>query len=259
MTESVGRLTSPPVVYVLVQIRFSTVLKMAEYIPAIQEALRRHYPRYEHQQTVTVDIATAAGPPTQTISSRWTLQEKDQGFGFILDQSSLLFHTNSYLDFPDFRDRFLDGAVKIHDIVNIPLIERIGLRYIDLITTQNGEALDKYVNPQLLGFSLRDLKIGSEVNQQVISGTTKVGRLLVRFTRARHSTALPPDLVATALPMKRKPASTADSAFLDTDHFTEENIDFDVDELTKVTNRIQAPIGKVFRAAVTDYALNQWR
>ena len=259
MTESVGRLTSPPVVYVLGQIRFSTVLKMAEYIPAIQEALRTDYPRYEHQQIGALDIATAAGPPTQTISSRWTFQHKDQHFGFILDQSSLLFHTNNYLDFPDFRDRLLDGAVKIHEIVNMPLIERVGLRYIDLITTQGGEALDKYVSPHLLGFSLPDLKLKSEVNQQVIGGKTRVGRLLVRFTRARHTTALPPDLVATALPMRRKPDSKTESAFLDIDHFTQTNIDFDVDNLSRLTNRIQAPINKVFTAAVTDYALTQWR
>ena len=259
MTESVGRLTSPPVVYVLGQIRFSAVLKMAEYIPAIQESLRTAYPRYEQQQIATVDIGTAAPSPTQTISSRWTLQQKDQTFGFILDQSSLLFHTNDYLDFTDFRNRFLDGAVKVHEIVNIPIIERVGLRYIDLITTQGTEALDKYVNPRLLGFSLPALELKSEVNQQVISGTTEVGRLLVRFTRAHHTTTLPPDLVATALPMRREPDPSMDSAFLDIDHFTEMNIDFDVDELTRLTDRIQAPINRVFKAAVSDYALKQWR
>ena len=259
MTESVGRLTSPPVVYVLGQIRFSAVLKMAEYIPAIQEALRTDYPRYEHQQVATVDIATAAGPPTQTISSRWTFQQKNQNFGFILDQSSLLFHTNSYLDFPDFRRRLLEGAAKVHEIVNIPLIERVGLRYIDQIVTATDEPLDRYVNSQLLGFSLYRLGLKSEVNQQVISGTTRVGRLLVRFTKARHSTALPPDLVATALPMRRTPDSSRDSAFLDTDHFVEKSIDFDVGGLTRLANEIQAPIGRVFKAAVTEYALEQWR
>ena len=170
MTESVGRLTSPPVVYVLGQIRFSAVLKMAEYIPAIQEALRPDYPRYEHQQVATVDIATAAGPPAQKISSRWMFQKKNQDFGFILDQSSLLFHTNNYLDFPDFRSRLLEGAAKIHELVNIPLIERLGLRYIDLITTVADEPLDHYVNAQLMGFSLCALGLESEVNQQVISG-----------------------------------------------------------------------------------------
>ena len=59
--------------------------------------------------------------------------------------------------------------------------------------------------------------------------------------------------------MRRSPDSSRDSAFLDTDHFTDRSIDFDVDELTRLANEIQAPIGRVFKAAVTEYALEQWR
>lgn len=259
MAEFTGRLHNAPVVYVLAQIRFSAVLKMAEYVPAIQEELRPNYPRYENQQIATIEIGSPGASATPTIANRWVFKDKDQQFGFILEQSAMVFHTSNYVDFPDFRDRLLEGVTIVQKIVNIPLIERVGLRYIDLITPADDEAIDRYVKPELLGFSLTDLGLKTEMNQQLISGKTKTGQLLVRFTKARHTSPLPLDLSPTALQLKRVPKSTKESAIMDTDHFAEKSIDFDVGQLTKLIGELQSPIGSVFKAAITDYAVEQWR
>ena len=258
MTDFTGRLSRAPVVYVLAQIRFSAVLKMAEYIPAIQEELRSHYPRYGEQQTATLQIG-GQGFATPPVTSRWSFEDKAQQCGFIIDQSSLVFHTSNYVDFPHFRDRLLEGVASVQNIIDTPLIERIGLRYIDLIAPTDDEPIERYIKSELAGFSLATLGLDNEVNQQLVNAKTNAGQLWVRFTKAKHASPLPPDLGSVSLQLKQVPSSDKESAIMDTDHFAEKSMDFDLTQLTQVIDALQAPIGDVFKAAITEHAVEQWR
>lgn len=257
MTDFTGRLSRAPVVYVLAQIRFSAVLKMAEYIPAIQEELRGDYPRYEQQQTAILQIG-GQGVAAPALATRWSFEDKAQQCGFIIDQSSLVFHTSNYVDFPHFRDRLLGGVAHVQNIVNTPLIERVGLRYIDLIMPTDDEPIERYMKPELVGFSLAPLGLSNEVNQQLVNAKTAAGQLWVRFTKAKNTSPLPPDLGSVSLQLKRIPSSDRDSAIMDTDHFAEKSMDFDLNQLTQVIDALQAPIGDVFKAAITEHAVEQW-
>lgn len=258
MTDFTGRLSRAPVVYVLAQIRFSAVLKMAEYIPAIQENLRGDYPRYEQQQTATLQIGGqgVAAPP---LATRWSFEDKAQQCGFIIDQSSLVFHTSNYVDFPHFRDQLLEGVAIVQNIVNTPLIERVGLRYIDLIMPTDDQPIERYMKPELVGFSLAPLGLNNEVNQQLVNARTEAGQIWVRFTKAMHASPLPPDLGSVALQLKRVPSVDKESAIMDTDHFAEKSMDFDMDQLTQVIDALHVPLGDVFKAAITEHAIEQWR
>ena len=46
---------------------------------------------------------------------------------------------------------------------------------------------------------------------------------------------------------------------MDTDHFAEKNIDFDINLLTRLIDELQSPIASVFKSAITDHAVEQWR
>ena len=261
MAEFAGRLANPPVIYVLTQIRFSAVLKMWEYVPAIQEHLRSDYPRYEQQQIETLEFVPPASAvaPVDNTASRWLFKDKAGVSGFILDQSSLVFHTSSYANFPDFKDRLLAGASIVQEIARIPIIERVGLRYVDLITPDDDETLGQYVVPGLMGFSIGSSDLKTDVNQQFINTRTKTGQLIVRFTRAKLSSPLPPDLSILAPKIQRKPKQSNVSAILDTDHVSDKDVDFDRDHLDKIVTDLQAPVADIFKAAVTDYAIDKWR
>lgn len=258
MAEFTGRLSNAPVVYVLTQIRFSAVLRMEEYVAEIQEELRGEYPRYEQQRIDTIEIGSQGPSATPGTANRWLFKDKTDVSGFVLDQSSLVFHTSHYTDFPDFKARVMAGASVVQGIANIPIIERVGLRYVDLITTGEDETLDQYVTPGLLGFSLNALDLKTNINQQLVSARTKAGHLIIRFTRGRLSSPLPPDLSMLAPKIQRTPKSNRDSAILDTDHFSEKNVDFTSDRLEKIVTDLQAPIGGIFKAAITDYAVRKW-
>ena len=259
MTDFTGRLSKAPVVYVLAQIRFSAVLKMAEYIPAIQEVLRGNYPRYEQQQAAMLQIGGQGIAATPQVAKRWVFEDKAQRCGFIIDQSSLVFHTSDYVDFPHFRDRLLEGVAIVQNIVNTPLIERVGLRYIDLIMPTDDEPIEHYMKPELVGFSLGPLGLKNEINQQLVNARTEAGQLWIRFTKAMHASPLPPDLGSVALQLKHTPSDDIESAIMDTDHFTEKSMDFDLEQLAAVIDALQVPIGDVFKAAITDHAVKQWR
>lgn len=258
MADFAGRLAKAPVVYVLAQIKFSPVLQMDKYVPAIQEELRADYPRYEHQQIGAIEVSMEDASPTPSVTNRWVFRDKENVCGFILDQSSLVFHTTSYKDFDDFRTKLLYGLEITHKVVEIPLIERIGLRYIDLIVPAKGENVDEYVCPSLAGFSLREIGLASNVKQQFLTGNTKAGQLVVRYTKANHATPLPPDLSPPALRFERMPDPETRSAILDTDHFMERSVDFDLQEMRKLVDNLQAPIGDVFKAAITEKAVKAW-
>lgn len=262
MAEFTGRLSNAPLVYVLTQVRFSAVLKMGEYVPAIQEHLRSDYPRYEQRQIEALELvppAPSAAPVTNTVS-RWLFKDRDDVSGFILDESSLVFHTSRYASFSEFKARLLSGAAIVQEAARIPMIERVGLRYVDLITPDDGETLDQYVSPGLMGFSIDTPDVKAyNTNKQFVNVKTKVGQLMLRFTRGQLSSPLPPDLAALAPKMRRKPKKSNVSAILDTDHFSDKGVNFNRDRLEKVVTDLHAPIAGIFKAAVTDYAVNKWR
>src|SRR5579862_9601985 len=97
-----GRLDNAPVVYVLCQIRFSAVEKMADYVPAIQEALRSQYPAFEREQLGGVSLGPQGQPVFVQNETRWRFETRDRQTGFMLSTQQLITHTTSYLDSDDF-------------------------------------------------------------------------------------------------------------------------------------------------------------
>src|SRR5712692_1802797 len=102
MAHFEGRLENAPVVYVLCQIRFSPVEKMADYVPAIQEALRAHYPNFQREQIGGVSLAANAQPVFVQNETRWRFETRDSLTGFMLSTNHLIAHTTNYVDSDDF-------------------------------------------------------------------------------------------------------------------------------------------------------------
>lgn len=258
MTEFTGRLSKAPVVYALCQIRFSPVLKMADYVSAIQDQLRERYPRFNAQVLNTIQIAGPAHSVAPAVVNRWIFNDKASCSGFILEPAALVFHTTAYADFSEFLSMTLMGLSAVQGIAKISLVERVGLRYIDLIVPLENAPLERYVQPALVGLSLHDLGMATETVQQFVSARTDAGKLFIKFSKGLHGESVPSDLLPLSLAMNRKPPQGAVSGILDTDHFTEEAFDFEIPRLESVIRQLKGPISQVFRAAITEYAVKQW-
>lgn len=264
MANFEGRLDNAPVVYVLCQIRFSPVAKMADYVPAIQEALRSKYPNFEPEQIGGVGFAPNAQPVLVQNETRWRFETRDSHTGFLLSTNQLITHTTSYVDSDDFRDRIVFGFRTIHEIAKLSFIQRIGLRYIDLITALPDETVEDYIDPSLIGFRPVVRGLTPDVSQQFMRAKSNVrgysGTLLVKASRARHGNDLPTDLLPISLQLKRKPSPEQESIFLDWDHYIEQtNLDPDPEVLAMTLRELKAPIATIFKTAITEHAVKRWR
>lgn len=264
MAQFEGRLTNAPVVYVLCQIRFSPVEKMGEYVPAIQEALRAQYPNFEREQIGGVNFAPNAQPVLLPHELRWRFETRDSQTGFVLTTNQLITHTTSYVDSDHFRDRIVSGFRTIHEIAKLSFIQRIGLRYIDLITPAPNDTVEAYIDKSLVGFRPAIPGVVPDVLQQFFRARTTVGgspaTILGKMSRARHANELPTDLLPISLELKRKPTNEQESIFLDWDHYVDQiTLDPDPNVLAATLRELKAPIAEVFKAAITKHAVDQWQ
>lgn len=264
MAHFEGRLDNAPVVYVLCQIRFSPVEKMADYVPAIQEALRSQYANFEREQIGGMSFAPNAQPVLVQNETRWRFETRDSQTGFILSTNQLITHTTRYVDSDDFRGRVVSGFRTVHELAKLSFIQRIGLRYIDLITPSTDDVVEDYIDPSLIGFRPNIRGLTSDVSQQFLRAKSNIGgapgTLLVKASRARHSSELPTDLLPISLQLKRKPSPEVESIFLDWDHYIEQtNLDPDPDLLASTLRELKAPIAAIFKAAITEHAVKRWR
>lgn len=261
MAQFEGRLDKAPVVYVLCQIRFSPVEMMGDYVPNIQEMLRAQFPDFQREQIGGLTIAPNAQPMFVQNETRWRFETRDHRTGYILNTHQLVTHTTNYVDFDDFLEKILFGFRSIHETAKIAFIQRVGLRYVDLITASADESLEAYVHPQLMGFRPAVPGFAPDVSQQFLRTRSAAGgNLLVKVSRARHATELPADLLPTPLSIVRRPDPERDSIFLDWDHYIEQqNLDPDPRLLADTLRGLKAPISVIFKEAITDYAIRQWR
>jgi len=258
MAEFSGQLRRAPVVYVLCQIRFSAVLKMANYLPVIQEGLRERFPRFRHEVLNAIELSAPGGPLTQRTEDRWVLNDVADTSGYLIQQAAMVYHTTAYTEFDEFLRHTLIGIQEIANAAKISLIERVGLRYIDFIVPDRGEELGAYLDPGLTGLSLRPLGFQQETMQQFTSARTDAGRLILKVSSGTHPQVVPGDLQPLSL-KARMPEADRQTTLLDSDHFTEEEFKFEPQRLESVVRQLHVPISKVFRAAITKHAWEKWK
>jgi uncharacterized protein (TIGR04255 family) len=254
------KLHQSPLVYVLAQVRIAPVMKMADFVPEVQDRLRREgYPRFDEGQVQEVRFNLATGPLV-SVQPRWEFQAKDGRSGIILTRTAVVVHTNQYDTYETFEAEIDRAARIIGEVVQPSLIERLGLRYVDLISPRKNESYTKYLKAGLHGLSERDLGVKKALLRSETVGDTDIGRLVVRCVQSMQATPLPPDLWPATLDFSDFQVPTDELVtVLDLDHYTETQRDFDVATVLDVMGRLHDALDCAFRAAVTDDAMKIWK
>ena len=191
--------------------------------------------------------------------NRWTLVNKQNTAGFILNADSIVFHTTDYQRFADFSDRLRSGLEIVSEILDISLVERIGLRYIDFIEPSGGVPIQNYVHEQLLGFPHQDVGF-KEISQKHESRCqTPAGQMIIKYMQARHESILPPDLLPLSLNLHKVAPQDLITGILDTDHYWQDGEDFVVPSIMTTLEQLHEHTNEAFRASVTDEAIESWR
>jgi uncharacterized protein (TIGR04255 family) len=146
-------LRSPPVYLTVVQARFNAMLKLGDYLPSIQEAMRKAgFPDFTSRRTVAVQFAAQEGqttPPNVVDLEQFLFGSADKTHIFVLIPDALTFQSTRYGRFEDFSAQFLKGLALVHDVVQLDFTDRVGLRYLDHVAARPNDSLDQYLVPEV--------------------------------------------------------------------------------------------------------------
>lgn len=251
-----------PVFYTLAQVQFNPILNMLDYVAPLQDRLRRNgFPdfRTEHQFGLSVRRLDESQPDIQQQTQlRWSFTNAQRTTGYSLFSNALVFHTTSYDSFEDFLGKTISGLEMVNDIIELAYIERIGLRYLDAIIATGSDNLQQYINPFLLGLSEN---LGGKLTHSFTETLTEIedGNLVARSFITDGPLPLSPDLIPLQLELQpRFTEINGQNLVLDTDYFTSNRVDFDVNNVKERLASAHDILKKAFKASVTPYAIEKW-
>jgi uncharacterized protein (TIGR04255 family) len=248
-------------VYVVAQVRFSAVESIPKYIPALQDEFRKQFPRFTKGETRSIRISPVA-PPEISVAPRFEFQNKERTCGIVVQSDSVSVHVSRYSSFDLFCSTLQYALDTVHSAVTLGLIDRIGLRYINMVRPAEEEDLAKYLHQGLLGLNDIDVGVSRSIRMSAYQGETEVGTLRFRLEQRNDGGILPPDVEPSSLSHGQPTTRPGEVlTLLDFDHFREftgEPLDFSTEAVIQYLWRLHDNTDLAFRAAVTKHALHVW-
>ena len=263
-------LAKQPLVLVLGQVRFSPVRQMGDYIPAIQEEFRRHgFPIERAGKVQQLIFGPAGGVPVQVVEEqRWEYRTRDETWSILVMQDCVVLQTTGcYGRFEDFADKLLHAVGTVlskteHDRLGV--VQRVGLRYIDVVQPRDGEDFRFYLRPGFHGVADDVFRTGTHRLHVESTGSASVGdvpgTLIIRVVQNDQGISLPPDLVGGAPKLAPRGVSGELITLIDMDHYIEGNFDPDVGWVVARTYEMHDHIVETFHEhVVTEDAVTVWK
>lgn len=261
-------LSKQPLALVLAQVRFSRVRQMDHYIPQIQEEFRRSSFPIERSGKVQQVTFGLQGPPVQTAEQdRWEYRTKDERWSVLVLEDSLVLQTTDYGRFEDFAEHFrraLSIVLETTEHDRLGVVERIGLRYVDVIQPQSGEDFRQYVRPGLHGLRDEVFQAGTHRTHIESTGQTTVGdvagTLVVRVAQNDVGMSLPPDLFEAAPRHEPRAAQGELLTLVDMDHFIVGTFDPTAQRIIEKAYIMHDHIIETFHEhVVSEHAIEAWQ
>jgi uncharacterized protein (TIGR04255 family) len=254
----VEKLAKSPLVYVVAQVRIGAVLKMADYVPEIQERMRKAgYSLYRPSEVRELEFGP--GGTEARVTRQWAFDRIDRRTGFLVQTGSVAFHTTAYDTHEVFFADLRKGLEIVQGVVGIAASERLGLRYVDAFQASADHTLADYLKEGLRGVGLEH--IGARRPRSftnLIMETDVGGRLVVRIGLNPEG-VLPPNLVPPDLVSAQPFDASKPIGILDYDHFVEISEAFSTEGAMDRFNGLHGILSDVFRETVSDFALEDWR
>jgi len=257
------RLSKNPIALVLCQIRFSGIMGMeSSYLPDIQAHLRAIGFKVNASGQVGQVLMTPQGPQALAVK-HYEFQNVERTESVVVAPDFITYQATKYVCFKDFLDRLLQIADQVSTVTNGLTVERLGLRYINVVTPKPGEVWQWYVQPGLRGITSPAFRTQvDEQLHQVATETTVGGTMIIRVLSNSKGVPLPPDLVGSklALNIQGTVIDGIGAAVIDVDHFcTMQSTDYDTIAIGKRLWELKHVILDVWKdQIVTHEALAAW-
>lgn len=250
-------LAENPLVFVLAQVVMSPILQMENYIPGIQERLRRNgFPGFVQSESREVKL----GPEVEVVArTRWVFSHASGETAIVLSPEFAVIEQVAYTSFDDLVSILELLLEVVTEELEPAFSERLGLRRVNLLEPGGGLTLHEFVKPGLRGLSPRALGVESLESRLEERGQTAVGHLVVRLLQPAPATVVPADLTATTLDIRQPRISISECAILDIDHYSTTTRDYNPGRLIDSFWDLHEYSDLAFREAVTEGALEHWR
>ncbi len=261
-------LSKQPLALVLAQVRFSPVRQMDRYIPQIQEAFRRSdFPIERSGKVRQVTFGLQGAPVQMAEQDRWEYRTRDERWSVLVFEDSLVLQTTNYGRFEEFAERLHSALSTVlaeteHDRLGI--VERVGLRYVDVIQPQQNEDYRAYLRSGLHGVADQVFQAGTHRTHIESTGQTTVddleGTLVVRIAQNDLGLSLPPDLLEAAPKHEPRAARGELLTLVDMDHFIVGTFDPAAHQIIEKAYIMHDHIIETFHEhVVSEHAIEAWK
>lgn len=260
-------LSRQPLALVLAQVRFSPVRQMVNYTPEIQEAFRRSGFPIERAGRVRQMTFGLQGPVTMAEQDRWEYRSKDERWSVLVLEDSLLVQTTNYGRFEDFAEHLHHAISNVlarteHDRFGV--VQRVGLRYVDVIRPQSDEDFREYLRPGLHGLDDQAFLRATQRVHVESAGQTAVGdvsgTLVVRVVQNDLGLSLPPDLLEAAPEHEPRGRPGDLLTLVDMDHYIAGNFEPVADWILEKAYIMHDHIIETFHEqVVSEHAIKVWK
>ncbi|MDN4502932.1 TIGR04255 family protein [Alteromonadaceae bacterium BrNp21-10] len=263
MPHNFRKLVRQPLVSVLMEVRFSTVLSLEKYIPDIQDAVRKEYPFFGKEKEHGVAIEKNGLRVNQT--DKFVFWSKEKNSAFHITPERLVFITTSYDRFEGFSKRCSFLISVLADIVSPALYSRLGLRYSDCIVTQNNDESELFELCQSKDMFFPEPlnELGKKVVRKTESALeTEIGLLVLRTQLGVMTQKVLDDLLPQNYVEIKDDELPSLRLLLDFDHFWEKpenQKDFNVNAVLEQLEKLHQSSRSAFWDITSTYAKeNVW-
>lgn len=253
-------LSKTPLIFVLAQVRVSPIESISEYFPRFQDLIRKEgFPLLSKRN---YEIREIQSSDRVTVSHReqWEFINAEKSASILLDSNNLIHQTTDYTSAEAFLAVLKMAAEIFQEVASPSMVDRIGLRYVDLVEQTEDVPIAELVDPALRGIDLSEFGTRVRRRDETLMQTGKQRQLRIVYTEAENGIALPPDLLGPYAIGFRKPIQH-DRLFglLDFDHFDENSFLFDPDQIDATAGELHDLLDITFRKLVTKKALELWK
>jgi len=263
------KLKNAPVYFTLGQIQHNPLLSLENYVPQIQESMRKAgYPGFRKVTSVAFNLSQVASggnanleAPAQRID-QYQFSNVAETCQFVMAANAISFQTTNYQDYEVFWAELRRGLeILDHAVDGLSFVDRLGIRYLDAVAPREGESVKNYLAPELLGLPARmpESMFAYSFSETVLVAEG-IGKVVCRAIAQNGSVAFPPDLQSSSLKLKdRFLGVSGEHAILDTDGISEEKRPYDLSEIESHMNSLHELMASCFKASVSDEAWKIWK
>lgn len=243
-------LKNAPLLRVIGQVRFPTLLSVrnADRVSGFQDSVRDRYPFLEREDVAMLTVGPISVPDAgHEAVVHWRFWDAQRHWRTTLNQDFLALETTTYESRADFMAKLGEVLRAFHTIFQPNAAIRLGMRYIDQITSPQFERLGDLLIPEVLGTA----NIFGNDSQYLItqmSASAEPGRLIARWGKLSKGMTVDPTI---------QPAQE-DSWIIDLDLSETREMPFDPEALVARLRIYAERIYTVFRWMVKDDFLREY-